>query len=268
MEENAFKTIGVFNPKGGVGKTSMLASIGFELSKHGKTLIIDGDPQGSISYILLDRNYERYSEEQKDLLHLFKDGLEVKECIIKAREEAEEFKGLDIIIPGNKKDFRSYISSTYQTEGVEKTIREIFDEAKNLGYNYVLYDLPGHLGYYERSIIAWLTCLMPITEAEDLSKIELDSFLKESRKIQIQFNGSGRINQNLIINKVVKGNKVHEHSIQVFEKNMPFFTKHIFYQSKNISSSISQHLCVQEYQKNCPTSQTLATLIKNIIEEK
>ena len=109
---------------------------------------------------------------------------------------------------------------------------------------------------------------MPITEAEDLSKIELDSFLKESRKIQIQFNGSGKINQNLIINKVVKGNKVHEHSIQVFEKNMPFFTKHIFYQSKNISSSISQHLCVQEYQKNCSTSQTLATLIKNIIEEK
>ena len=60
MEENAFKTIGVFNPKGGVGKTSMLASIGFELSKHGKTLIIDGDPQGSISYILLDRNYAQY----------------------------------------------------------------------------------------------------------------------------------------------------------------------------------------------------------------
>ena len=266
MEENIFKTIGVFNPKGGVGKTSMLASIGFELSKHGKTLIIDGDPQGSISYILLDKNYERYSEEEKDLLHLFKDGINVKDCIIKSRDAADEIKGIDVIIPGNKKDFRSYISSTYQTEGVEKTIREIFEEARELGYQFVLYDLPGHLGYYERSIIAWLS-LIPITEAEDLSKIELDSFLKESRKIQIQFNGSGKIDQNLIINKVVKGNKVHEHSIQVFEKSMPFFKKHIFYQSKIISSSISQHLCVQEYQKNCPTSQTLAALIKNIIEE-
>lgn len=259
MDEQTFKTIGIFNPKGGVGKTSLLASIAFELSKYGKTLVIDGDPQGSISYILLDKNYEKYSEQQKDLLHLFKDEAELKDCIIKSREKADEFYGLDVIIPGNKKEFRSYISSTYQTEGADKGIRQIFEEAKNEGYSYVLYDLPGHLGQYERTIIAWLSSLLPITEAEDLSKIELESFLKEVRKIQLQYNGSGRMNSNLIINKVVKDNKVHEHNIEVLAKAMPFH-QHIFYQTKIFSSAISQHLVAQEYQKNSKTSKTLEEL--------
>lgn len=260
MENEIFKTIGIFNPKGGVGKTSLLASIAFELSKYGKTLVIDGDPQGSISYILLDKNYEKYAENKKDLLHLFKDEADLKECVIKSREIADEYKGLDVIIPGDKKEFRSYISSTYQTEGADKGIRQIFEEAKNDGYNYVLYDLPGHLGQYERTIIAWLSCLIPITEAEDLSKIELESFLKEIRKIQLQYNGTGKLNSNLIINKVVKDNKVHEHNISIFAKCMPVFTQHIFYQTKLFSSSISQHLVVQEYQRNSKTSKTLEEL--------
>lgn len=264
MEEKTFKTIGIFNPKGGVGKTSLLASIAFELSKYGKTLVIDGDPQGSISYILLDKNYEKYADEQKDLLHLFKDEALLKDCVIQSREKADEFYGLDVIIPGNKKEFRSYISSTYQTEGADKGIRQIFEEAEKEGYSYVLYDLPGHLGQYERTVIAWLSCLLPITEAEDLSKIELESFLKEVRKIQLQYNGTGKMNSNLIINKVVKDNKVHEHNISVLAKAMPVFHQHIFYQTKIFSSSISQHLVAQEYQKNSKTSKTLEILGNSI----
>ena len=264
MEENSIKTIGIFNPKGGVGKTSLLASIAFELSKYGKTLVIDGDPQGSISYILLDRNYEKYAEEEKDLLHLFKDEVMLKDSVITSREKADGFMGLDVIIPGNKKEFRSYISSTYQTEGADKGIRQIFEEAQEEGYKYILYDLPGHLGQYERTIIAWLSCLIPITEAEDLSKIELESFLKEIKKIQLQFNGVGKLNTNLIINKVVKDNKVHEHNIEVLKKVMPFFYQHIFYQTKIFSSSISQHLVAQEYQKNSKTSKTIEELVERI----
>lgn len=265
--EKIFKTIGLYNPKGGVGKSSILASLAFELSKHGKTLIFDGDPQGSLSYILLDKNYERYFEEEKDLLHLFRDETTVKEAAITAREKADEFKGLDIIVPGDKKNFRAYISSIYQTEGPDKSIRQIFDEAKEEGYEYVLYDLPGHLGQYEKTILAWLTDIMPITEAEDLAKAELDSLLKELKKIQIQFNGNGKINSNLIINKVVKDNKVHEYFLQVFDKQLPFFNKFIFTQTKIISSSISQHLTVQEYSRNCKTAKVLEDLAKTFIPE-
>lgn len=265
MSDNTFKTIGLYNPKGGVGKSSILASIAFEMSKHGKTLVIDGDPQGSMSFILLDKNYERYCEEKKDLLHLFKDEADLKECCIQSRKAEDEYHGLDVIIPGDKKEFRSYISSIYQTEGPDRGIRQIFEEAEKEGYNYVLYDLPGHLGQYEKTIIAWITNLMPITEAEDLSKIELDSFLKEIRKIHLQYNAVGKLSQNLIINKVVKGNKVHEHNLEIFKKTMPFFHQYVFMNTKIISSSISQHMTAQEYQKNSKTSETLTELANSLI---
>lgn len=266
--EKQFRTIGLYNPKGGVGKSSILASLSFELSKYGKTLVIDGDPQGSLSYILLDKNYERYFEEEKDLYHLFKDEVSLKDAAICAREKADEFKGLDIIVPGDKKAFRAYISSIYQTEGPEKGIRQIFEEAKEEGYEYVLYDLPGHLGQYEKTILAWLTDIMPITEAEDLAKTELDSLLKEIKKIQLQFNGNGKMSSNLIINKIVKDNKVHQYFLQVFDKQLPFFNKFVFNQSKIFSSSISQHLTVQEYQKTSKTSQVLEELAKTFISKE
>lgn len=260
-----FKTIGLYNPKGGVGKTSILASLGFELSKYGKTLLIDGDPQGSLSYIMLDKNYERYAEENKDLYHLFLDETTVKDAAIQSREIADEYKGLYVIIPGDKKKLRTYLGSTYVMEGPEKNIKQIFDEAEKEGFEFVLYDLPGHLGHYEKTVLAWITNIMPITEAEDLSKTELDSLLKEIKKIQLQFNGNGQMSQNLVINKIVPGNKVHEHWISVFEKQLPFFHRFEFNSSKVISSSISQHLSIQEYQKSSKTSKKIEELAKTFI---
>lgn len=267
MEKN-FKTIGLYNPKGGVGKSSILASLSFELSKYGKTLVIDGDPQGSLSYILIDKNFDRYFDEEKDLLHVFKDEISLENAVIKARKESEYLKGLDILMPGDKKNFRAYISSIYQQEGPERGIRQIFEDAKNLDYEYVLYDLPGHLGQYEKTILAWLTDIMPITEAEDLAKTELDTLLKEIKKIQLQFNGNGKMSENLIINKIVNDNKVHQYWLQVFEKQLPFFKKFIFPQTKIISSSISQHLTIQEYSKNCKTSIVLEELGKTFIDKE
>ena len=109
---------------------------------------------------------------------------------------------------------------------------------------------------------------MPITEAEDLAKTELDSLLKEIKKIQLQFNGNGKMSSNLIINKIVKDNKVHQYFLQVFDKQLPFFKKFVFNQSKIFSSSISQHLTVQEYQKTSKTSQVLEELAKTFIPEE
>ena len=47
------KTISAFNKKGGIGKTSSVISIGSELACLGyRVLLIDGDPQGSMTISL------------------------------------------------------------------------------------------------------------------------------------------------------------------------------------------------------------------------
>ena len=51
-ETKDFKIICLFLQKGGVGKSTMTTAVAYELSKYGKTLIIDGDTQGSITNFL------------------------------------------------------------------------------------------------------------------------------------------------------------------------------------------------------------------------
>ena len=61
------RVISVSNHKGGVGKTTMVANLGFSLARHFKTLLIDLDPQANLSSGLgfYDRpeNIEKYFKE-------------------------------------------------------------------------------------------------------------------------------------------------------------------------------------------------------------
>ncbi len=81
------KTIAVFNHKGGVGKTTLTANIGYNMAADGnRVLLADCDPQGNLSSF-----FGRYDMRKKSII----DGLSGKKS-----EYRTAYKGLDII-PGN-----------------------------------------------------------------------------------------------------------------------------------------------------------------------
>ena len=61
----AAKTIILFNHKGGVSKTTTTYHIAWKLTEMGrKVLLIDGDPQCNLSYLILGEAFDRYYEDK------------------------------------------------------------------------------------------------------------------------------------------------------------------------------------------------------------
>ncbi|MFW0912294.1 ParA family protein [Bacillus altitudinis] len=61
MNKTSFKTISVFNHKGGVSKTTTVYNIGWKLANRGfKVLLVDGDPQCNLTGLLLKDKFEEY----------------------------------------------------------------------------------------------------------------------------------------------------------------------------------------------------------------
>jgi len=61
MEQKEFKTISVFNHKGGVSKTTSVYNIGWKLADKGfKVLLVDGDPQCNLTGLILKDNFDNY----------------------------------------------------------------------------------------------------------------------------------------------------------------------------------------------------------------
>ena len=64
------RVISVSNNKGGVGKTTIAANLGFALARHFKILLIDLDPQANLSYGLGFENYEEnVGKYFKEIIH-------------------------------------------------------------------------------------------------------------------------------------------------------------------------------------------------------
>ena len=82
------KIISLINQKGGVGKTTSSYNIGYILSKSSPTLLVDLDPQASLT---IYAGLEPYSYERTMVDVLAERRPDVKSCIVSLRD------GLDII---------------------------------------------------------------------------------------------------------------------------------------------------------------------------
>ncbi len=128
------RKVAVINQKGGVGKTTTTANLGYMLAQKGyKVTLIDLDPQGSLT-ISLGFNWQEHLGIEDLLLH----GEKLENVIVSNR------KNLRLIPCGNNLGQAEHIdkaSSSAIAKGLKKILSELEDD------DYVLVDCPPSSGF-------------------------------------------------------------------------------------------------------------------------
>lgn len=127
------RRIAVINQKGGVGKTTTVANLGYLLAKKGfKVTVIDLDPQGSLT-VSLGVNWQEEMGIEDVLLH----GDDIQDVFIDVREN------MKLIPCGNNLGQVEQItgSSSGMAKGLKSALKELNKE------DYILIDCPPSSGF-------------------------------------------------------------------------------------------------------------------------
>jgi chromosome partitioning protein len=243
------KIITVALQKGGVGKTSVAVSLAVELSKKGKTILIDADPQGNAT-TWLDIQAMQY-----ELADLLNGKCTLENCLTKTNTE-----NLTIIptagLGGELKEYSENKAGGNQGK-IKKTLKEI---AKN--FDYCVIDTSPSFGNFERSIF--------YATNEIVAVLQLDEFSKDGLQI---FNDrlNTFINDNMdedetkpIFNKIVfnaKDDRISQQSI-ILNQFMPLkehgYNLYVIPVDQAYRKAQSAHISIQDFDGT--KKQTLETL--------
>lgn len=176
------KVIAITNQKGGVGKTTTTVNLGIGLARSGKrVLLIDSDPQGSLSISLGIEKPDNLTISLATILDkiMIEEPFEAEECILHHEE------GIDFL-PGNI-DLSGSEVSLINTMNRERVLKQYLDVVKQR-YDYVLLDCMPSLGILiVNALVAADSVLIPV-QTQYLSAKGLEQLLRTVNKVRQKIN--------------------------------------------------------------------------------
>ena len=201
--------IAVCNQKGGVGKTTTVENLGIGLALEGKkVLLIDADPQGSLTIAL--------GEQRPDDL-----GVTISDLMADAMESREIRKGEGILHHAEGVDF---IPANISLSGLEvslvnamnreKILRQVIEPYRK-DYDYILIDGMPSLGMLTINTLAASDSVLIPVQSQFLSAKGLEMLLQTVSKVKRQINPKLKIQGVLLTMVDQRTNYLHYQVISV-----------------------------------------------------
>lgn len=176
------KVISVSNQKGGVGKTVTCVNLGIGLAREGKkVLMIDADPQGSLSISLGCQEPDKLSYSLATvLMNIINDEpIDVLKGIIHHEEKVD-------LLPGNI-ELSGLEISLIGVISRETILREYIDQVKEY-YDYIIIDCMPSLGMLTINALACADSVLIPVQAAYLPVKGLQQLIKTIGRVKRQLN--------------------------------------------------------------------------------
>ena len=176
------KVISVSNQKGGVGKTVTCVNLGIGLAREGKkVLMIDADPQGSLSISLGVEEPDKLDESLATILMkvINDEQLDPKTGIITHKEGVDVLPG-NIELSGLEISINGVISR-------ETILRQYVDRMRNL-YDYIIIDCMPSLGLLTINALACADSVLIPVQSAYLPVRGLQQLIKTIGRVKRQLN--------------------------------------------------------------------------------
>lgn len=166
--------IAVSNQKGGVNKTTLTFNLGYLLAEQGKrTLVIDADPQGSLSTIF------NVDDREKNIYNVLLEQEPVQKTIVEIEENL-------YLLPGGI-ELANFEVNVATKPGRENCFKDMLSEIKSQ-YDYILIDSPPSLGLLLINILNASQRVIIPTHTDYLSYKGLSLLLHTVERIKETFN--------------------------------------------------------------------------------
>jgi chromosome partitioning protein len=181
------KIIAMTNQKGGVGKTTSTVNLGVGLAKEGKrVLLVDGDPQGSLTISLGINNPDGLSETLATSMLA-----EIHDMEIPADSGIiHHSEGIDLL-PANI-ELSGVELSLFNTMSREMVMRNVLSKLKQ-SYDFILIDCMPSLGLMTINALAAADSVIIPSQANYLSTKGMNLLLRSISRVRKQINPNLRI---------------------------------------------------------------------------